>query len=235
MLAGGTDPGVLIRWIRTVRLQLRERFRQDLPILHLHSDRGAPHWLSHGGRSYLHDPCGCSPFSVAVCGPVRCASAQPLAPCLLAGDLANTALVFQVWGSRAFVCDTSADKLSARAIPCVFLGFPLDAPGWQFYHPTSRCVLPSQDVTFDKSVPFYHPLPGTVPVEVVVDSGAARGLVSGGEEPGGTEPVGAELEGAEPRGAEREGAELGGAESEGAESGGAGPRAARVVCLVHTP
>ncbi|CAI7801443.1 unnamed protein product, partial [Closterium sp. NIES-53] len=145
----GEVPGVLIRWIRTVRLQLRERFRQDLPILHLHSDRGAPHWLSHGGRSYLHDPCGCSPFSVAVCGPVRCASAQPLAPCLLAGDLANTALVFQVWGSRAFVCDTSADKLSARAIPCVFLGFPLDAPGWQFYHPTSRCVLPSQDVTFD--------------------------------------------------------------------------------------
>ncbi|CAI7846661.1 unnamed protein product [Closterium sp. NIES-53] len=27
-------------------------------------------WLSHGGRSYLHDPCGCSPFSVAICGPV---------------------------------------------------------------------------------------------------------------------------------------------------------------------
>ncbi|CAI7735667.1 unnamed protein product, partial [Closterium sp. NIES-53] len=31
---------VLIPWIRTVRLQLRERFCQDLPILHLHSDRG---------------------------------------------------------------------------------------------------------------------------------------------------------------------------------------------------
>ncbi|CAI7881189.1 unnamed protein product [Closterium sp. NIES-53] len=38
-------------------------------------DRGAPHWLSHGGRLYLRDPCGCSPFSVAGCGPVRCASA----------------------------------------------------------------------------------------------------------------------------------------------------------------
>ncbi|CAI7877337.1 unnamed protein product, partial [Closterium sp. NIES-54] len=31
---------VLIPWIRTVRLQLRERFDQDLPLLRLHSDRG---------------------------------------------------------------------------------------------------------------------------------------------------------------------------------------------------
>ncbi|CAI5471978.1 unnamed protein product [Closterium sp. Yama58-4] len=62
-------------------------------------------------------------------------------------------------GSRAFVRDTSADKLSSRTIPCVFLGFPPDAPGWQFYHPTSRRVLSSQDVTFDESVPFYHLFP----------------------------------------------------------------------------
>ncbi|CAI7769375.1 unnamed protein product [Closterium sp. NIES-54] len=32
--------GVLIPWIRTVRLQLRERFGQDLPLLRLHSHRG---------------------------------------------------------------------------------------------------------------------------------------------------------------------------------------------------
>ncbi|CAI7881353.1 unnamed protein product, partial [Closterium sp. NIES-54] len=61
------------------------------------------------------------------------------------------ASVFRVWGSRAFVCDTSADKLSSHAVPCVFLGFPPDAPGWQFYHPTSRRVLSSQDVTFGES------------------------------------------------------------------------------------
>ncbi|CAI7853248.1 unnamed protein product [Closterium sp. NIES-54] len=59
------------------------------------------------------------------------------------------ASVFWVWGSRAFVRDTFANKLSNRAIPCVFLGFVPDAPGWQFYHPTSRRVLPSQDVMFD--------------------------------------------------------------------------------------
>ncbi|CAI7911836.1 unnamed protein product, partial [Closterium sp. NIES-53] len=69
------------------------------------------------------------------------------------------AYAFRVWGSRAFVRDLSADKLSSRAVPCVFLGFPPDAPGWQFYHPTSRRVLSSQDVTFDESVPYYRLFP----------------------------------------------------------------------------
>ncbi|CAI7929682.1 unnamed protein product, partial [Closterium sp. NIES-54] len=61
------------------------------------------------------------------------------------------ASAFRVWGSRAFVRDLSADKLSPRAVPCVFLGFPPDAHGWKFYHPTSCRVLSSQNVTFDES------------------------------------------------------------------------------------
>ncbi|CAI7895220.1 unnamed protein product [Closterium sp. NIES-53] len=69
------------------------------------------------------------------------------------------ASMFRVWGNRAFVRDTSADKLSPRAIPCVFLGFLPDAPGWQFYHPTSRRVFPSKDITFDEPVPFYRLFP----------------------------------------------------------------------------
>ncbi|CAI7769633.1 unnamed protein product [Closterium sp. NIES-53] len=111
------------------------------------------------------------------------------------------ASAFRVWGSRAFVRDTTTDKLSSCAVPCVFLGFPPDAPGWQFYHPTSRRVLSSQDVTFDESVSYYHlfpyrtasppPLPLFLapdlaePVEVAVDSGAARGAETGGAESGG--------------------------------------------------
>ncbi|CAI7917378.1 unnamed protein product [Closterium sp. NIES-53] len=137
--------------------------------------------------------------------------------------------VFRVWGSRAFVRDTSADKLSARTIPCVFLGFPPDAPGWQFYHPTSRRLIPFQDVTFDETVPplvdplppqgpapsgvsRVHPLPGTVPVKVAVASSAARGAASRGASSGS----------AEPRGSESEGAGSGGAELGGAEPGGCG-------------
>ncbi|CAI7895232.1 unnamed protein product, partial [Closterium sp. NIES-54] len=156
------------------------------------------------------------------------------------------ASVFRVWGSRAFVRDLSADKLSSRAVPCAFLGFPPDALGWQFYHPTSRCVLSSQDVMFDESVPYYRlfpyrtaPLPppphflapgpphdAVEPVEVAADSGA-----SGGAEPERAEPRGAESGGAEPEREESGGAEPGGAEPEhaepgGAASGGAKPRAA---------
>ncbi|CAI7750797.1 unnamed protein product [Closterium sp. NIES-54] len=147
----GEVPDVLITWIRTVRLQLRERFRQDLHV-----------------------------------------SLSETSPTLRWTGEVGDASVFRVWGSRAFVCDTSADKLSARAIPCVFLGFPSDVPGWQFYHPTSRRVIPSQDVTFDESVPFFpflplplcpSPTPAALPCfrsPSAVGSGAARGAASGG-------------------------------------------------------
>ncbi|CAI7769999.1 unnamed protein product [Closterium sp. NIES-54] len=132
------------------------------------------------------------------------------------------------------VRDTSADKLSPRAIPCVFLGFVPDAPGWQFYHPTSRRVLPSQDVTFDESVPFYRLFPyrstsppppplflAPGPPPVAVGSGASRGTASRDAASGGVEPEGAGSEGAETRGAEPGGVGTGGAELEGVEPGGA--------------
>ncbi|CAI7787054.1 unnamed protein product [Closterium sp. NIES-53] len=74
----------------------------------------------------------------------------------LAVQYAAHQLNLQPQGSRAFVRDLSADKLSSRAVPCVFLGFPPDAPGWQFYHPTLRRVLSFQDIMFDESVPYYR-------------------------------------------------------------------------------
>ncbi|CAI7846782.1 unnamed protein product [Closterium sp. NIES-53] len=171
------------------------------------------------------------------------------------------ASVFRVWGSRAFVRDTSADMLSTRAIPCVFLGFPPNTLGWQFCHPTSRRVFPSQDVTLDKSVPFYRLFPyhstPPRPPQLFVAPGAASGVAaSGGAEPGGAEPRGAESEGAGsggaepggaepggaepvyaepagvgPGGAELEGVARGGTESEGAQSGGAEPRGVGAPCL----
>ncbi|CAI7829056.1 unnamed protein product [Closterium sp. NIES-53] len=148
------------------------------------------------------------------------------------------ASVFLVWGSCAFARNTSADKLSARAIPCVFLGFVPDAHGWQLYHPTSRRVFPSQDVTFDESVPFYRLLPyrsappqppplflapGPPPVDPLLPQGPAPSGVSQVDPLPGTAIVQVVVgSSAAPRAASW-GAEPGCVESEGAGSGGAGP------------
>ncbi|CAI6009054.1 unnamed protein product [Closterium sp. NIES-65] len=167
-------------------------------------------------------------------------------PTLLWTGKVGDASRFRVWGARAFVRDTTADKLSARAVPCVFLGFVPDAPGWQFYHPALRRVFPSQDVTFDESVPFYRlfpyrtaPLPspplflapGAPHVDPLPTPGPSPSGVSQVDPPPLPVPVevtgdsgparGAVSGGAEPGGAEPGGAELGGAEPGGAESGAA--------------
>ncbi|CAI7784889.1 unnamed protein product, partial [Closterium sp. NIES-53] len=228
---------VLIPWIRAVRLQLREQFRQELPVLCLHSDRGARTSMIHAAGPHF-------PWPFAV----RYAAHQlNLWPCVS-------------------LPETSPTVHWTRKVG--------DASVFRFYHPTSRRVFPSQDVTFDESVPFYHlfpfcyspppppplflapgplpppqgpapsgvsqvdPLPGTAPIEVAVGSGgapgsASRGAASGGAEPGvaesegarsgGAEPGGAESEGAGSVGAEPGGAEPVGAEPEGVEPGGAEP------------
>ncbi|CAI7795910.1 unnamed protein product [Closterium sp. NIES-54] len=88
--------------------------------------------------------------------------------------------------------------------------------------PTALPLSPPPPLFLAPSPPPVDPPPLVVPVEVVVDSGAARGAAFGGVASGGAEPATAE-----PGGGEPEGAELGGAESEGAESGGAEPKGAR--------
>ncbi|CAI7864620.1 unnamed protein product [Closterium sp. NIES-53] len=76
------------------------------------------------------------------------------------------ASVFRVWGALSLVRDTTVSKLSPHTLRCVFLGFPTDAPPWPFYHPSSRRVFSSHDVTFDESICYYrlhphasHPVP----------------------------------------------------------------------------
>ncbi|CAI7773407.1 unnamed protein product [Closterium sp. NIES-54] len=105
------------------------------------------------------------------------------------GKVGN-ASVFRVWGSRAFVRDTTADKLTSHAVPCVFLGFPPDAPGWSSTTPprvvfcplrTSR--LTSWCVTSRGAEPVGAGSGGAEP-GVSVSGGAA----SGGAEPGRVEP-----------------------------------------------
>ncbi|CAI7909228.1 unnamed protein product [Closterium sp. NIES-53] len=286
----GEVPDVLIPWIRAARLQLRDRFQSDFPVLRLHSDRGgefssdllAAYCAEHGIRQTFTLPASPQQNGVAerriglvmeiartslihAAAPhflwpfaVQYAehqlnlwprvSAPETSPTLLWTGQVGDASRFRVWGARAFVRDTTADKLFARAVPCVFLGFVPDAPGWRFYHPTSRRVFASQDVTFDESVPFYRlfpyrtaPLPppplfltpGAPPVDPFPPQGLAPSGVSqvdavepvevavdSGPERG-SEPGGTETGGAEPGGAATGGAEPGGAATGGAEPGGA--------------
>ncbi|CAI5489095.1 unnamed protein product, partial [Closterium sp. Naga37s-1] len=241
---------VLINWIRAARLQLKESFGSDFPVLRLHSDRGGefssdllrafcrargirqtftlPASPQQNGiaerrigmvmdvarTSMIHAAAPHFLWPFAVHYAAHQINLQPrvtvpeTSPTLRWTGKVGDASAFRVWGSRAFVRDLSADKLSSRAVPCVFLGFPPDATGWQFYHPTSRRVLSSQDVTFDESVPYYRlfpyraaplpPLPhflapGPPPVDPLHPQGPAPSGVSQPEraEPGGAGSGGA--------------------------------------------
>ncbi|CAI7744222.1 unnamed protein product, partial [Closterium sp. NIES-54] len=153
------------------RLQLRESFGSDFPVLRLHSDRGrefssarlGAFCHAQGIRKTFTLPASPQQNGIAErCIGMYAAHQLNLQPRVSLPESSPTlrwmgkvgdASAFRVWGSRAFVRNLSADKLSPRAVPCVFLGFPPDAPGWQFYHPTSRRVLSSQDVTFDEVLP----------------------------------------------------------------------------------
>ncbi|CAI7892561.1 unnamed protein product, partial [Closterium sp. NIES-54] len=257
---------VLIDWIRVARLQLRERFGSDFPVLRLHSNRGGefssdllrafcraegirqtftlPASPQQNGiaerrigmvmdiarTSMIHAAAPHFLWPFAVQYAAHQINLQPrvslpeTSPTLRWTGKVGDASAFRVWGSRAFVRDLSADKLSSRAVPSVFLGFSPDAPGWQFYHPTSRRVLSSQDVTFDESGPApsgVSQIDAVEPVEVAADSGA-----SGGAEPECAEPGGAGSGGAEPERAEPWGAASGGAEPRVAGSGGVEPAGA---------
>ncbi|CAI7880757.1 unnamed protein product [Closterium sp. NIES-54] len=171
--------------VQTLHMDLREHFGTDLPVLRLHSDRGGEFSSDLlqdfcRGEGILQSftlpdspqQNGIAECRIGLCMEVPHTSmihaatphflwpfAPETSPTLRWMGKVGDASMFRVWGSRAFVRDTSAYKLSARAIPCVFLGFVPDASGWQFYHPTSRRVLLSQDVTLVELVPFYYLFP----------------------------------------------------------------------------
>ncbi|CAI7909848.1 unnamed protein product [Closterium sp. NIES-54] len=220
---------VLIPWIHTVRLQLRERFRTDLPVLCLHSVRGGE-FSSDLLRDFYHGE-GILQSFMFLDSPQQNGIAKRRIGLVM--EVARTSMI--------------------HAVAPHFL-WP-----FAFYQPTLRRVFPSHDVTFDESVPIYRlvpyrsgpppppplflalgpppldplppkgpapsgvsqvdPLPGTAPVQVAVGLGGAPGAAPGGAASGGAEPGGAEPGGAEPGGAESEGAGSGGAEP-GVELGG---------------
>ncbi|CAI7818915.1 unnamed protein product [Closterium sp. NIES-54] len=138
------------------------------------------------------------------------------------------ASAFRVWGSRAFVRDTTTEKLSSRAD----VAFDESVSYYRLfaYRTTS---LPPPPLFLSPGTPPVDPLPPqgpapsglsqvdpAEPVEVAVDSGAARGVEPAGAGIGGAGTGGAEPERVEPGGVESEVAESGCAEPGGAGAGG---------------
>ncbi|CAI7802302.1 unnamed protein product, partial [Closterium sp. NIES-53] len=244
---------VLIPWIRTVRLQLRERFRRDLPVLPLHSDRGGE-FSSNLLRDFCRGEGILQSFTLPD-SPQQNGIAERRIGLVM--EVARTSMIHAaaphfLW---PFAVRYAAHQLNLwprvslpETLPSLrWTGKVGDASVFRFYHPTSRRVFPSQDVTFDESVPFYRlfpyrsapppppPLflaPGPPSVDPFPPLGYCSlrccvwGCCVGGAEPGGAGFEGAGSGGAEPGGAEPAGVEPGGAEPESVEPGGTGSEGA---------
>ncbi|CAI7897459.1 unnamed protein product [Closterium sp. NIES-54] len=200
---------VLILWIRTVRLQLRERFGQDLPVLRLHSDRGGEF-----SSTLLRDFCR--------------GEGIPQSFTLLDSPQQNSIAERRI----GLVMEVARTSMIHAAAPHFLWPFAVRYSAHQLN--LWPRVFTSQNVMFDESVPFYHlfpyrsapPLPPPLflaPGPPQTCSNAARGAASGGAEPGGAEFEGAETGGAEPGGVATRGAEPGGVATRGCEPGGAEP------------
>ncbi|CAI7795795.1 unnamed protein product [Closterium sp. NIES-54] len=135
-------------------------------------------------------------------------------PALLWTGKVGDASVFRVWGSRAFVHDLSADKLSPRAVP-YDVTFDESVPYYRLFPYRTASLPPPPTLFLKPGPPPVDPLPpqGPAPsgvsqvdavdlVEVAVDSGTARGAEPAGAGSGGAEPAGAGFGGAEPGGAD---------------------------------
>ncbi|CAI7894866.1 unnamed protein product [Closterium sp. NIES-53] len=153
--------GFFILWIRAAHHQLREQFGRDLLVLRLHSNRGgefssgllAEFYQDQGIRQMFTLPASPQQNGISELWPfaVRYAAHQlnlwprvslpKTSPTLRWTGEVGDASAFRVWGVLSLVCDTTASKLSPLTLRCAFLGFPTDAPPWQFYHPRSHGVL----------------------------------------------------------------------------------------------
>ncbi|CAI7916599.1 unnamed protein product, partial [Closterium sp. NIES-53] len=177
----GEVPDVLITWIRAVRLQLREQFRQGLPVLRLHSDRGGEF-----SSDFLRDFCRGEGILQTFTLP---ASPQQngIAECRigLVMEVARTSMIHAaaplfLW---PFAVRYAAHQL--KLWPRVSLPETSPTPRWTgevgdasvfrvwgscaFVHdifttPSRAMCFPFHDVTFDESVLFYHLFPyGSAP------------------------------------------------------------------------
>ncbi|CAI7745567.1 unnamed protein product [Closterium sp. NIES-53] len=250
----GEVSAVLIPWIRTIRLQLSERFGQDLPVLRLHSDRGGEF-----SSDLLRDFCRGEGITQSFTLPDSPQQNGIAERCIgLVMEVARTSMIHAaaphfLWSFAARYAVHQLNLWPHVSLPETsptlhWTGKVGDASVFRFYHPTSCRVLPSQDVTFNESVPFYRLFPylsapppppppflapGPTPVDPLLPRGPAPSGVSQVDPVPGTALVqvavvsgaapGTASGGATSGGAGSGGAEPGGAGSEGAGSGGAEP------------
>ncbi|CAI5987761.1 unnamed protein product [Closterium sp. NIES-64] len=240
----GDVAGVLIDWIRAARLQLRRSFGSDFPVLRLHSDRGGE-FSSGLLRAYCRAR-GIRQTLTLPDSPQQNGIAERRIGMVM--DVARTSMMHAAAPHFLWPFEVRYAAHQINLHPRV--SRPETSPallwtGKQFYHPTSRRVLSSQDVTFDESVPYYRLfpyrtpslpppphflVPGPPPVDPLPPQGPAP---SGVSQVDAVEPVevagdsgtaaGAERGGADSGGTARVGAEPGGAASGGAAPGGAEP------------
>ncbi|CAI7751977.1 unnamed protein product [Closterium sp. NIES-54] len=223
---------VLIDWIRGARRQLSERFGSDLPVLRLHSDRGGE-FSSDLLRAFCRAE-GIRQTFMLPASPQQNGIAERRIGMVM--DVAHTSMIHAsaphfLW---PFAVQYAAHQINLQ--PRVSM--PETTPTLRWTGKVGDayvfCVWGSR--AFGPSPLGVSQVDPAKPVEVAVDSGAARGAepagagtrgaelgvsVSEGAEPGGAEPERVEPGGAEPGGAESGSVEPGGAESGSAEPGGA--------------
>ncbi|CAI7834669.1 unnamed protein product [Closterium sp. NIES-53] len=157
--------GVLIRWIRAVSLQLRARFQQDLPVLRLHSDRGGV-FCSHLLEDFYGAEGIVQSYTLPA-SPQQNGIAERRIGLVM--EVARTSMIHAATPHflLPFAVRYAAEQLNLwprvshpETSPTLWwTGEVGDASAFRFYHPGSRRVLSSCDVTFDESVCFYrlHP------------------------------------------------------------------------------
>ncbi|CAI7798501.1 unnamed protein product [Closterium sp. NIES-53] len=236
---------VLIDWIRVARLQLRERFGSDFPVLRLHSDRGGE-FSSDLLRAFCRAE-GIRQTFMLPASPQKNGIAERRIGMVM--DVARTSMIHAaaphfLW---PFAVQYAAHQINLQprvSLPETsptlrWMGKVGDASAFRmwgsraFVRDMSADKLPSRavpcDVTFDESVPYYHlfpyrpaPLPPPplflAPGPPPVDPLPPQGPVpSGVSQVDAVEPVEVAVDSGASGGAEPERAEPRGAGSRGAE------------------
>ncbi|CAI7881121.1 unnamed protein product [Closterium sp. NIES-54] len=234
----GEVSAVLIPWIRTFRLQLSERFGQDLPVLRLHFDRGGE-FSSDLLREFCRGE-GINQSFTILHSPQQngIAELMRLLP-IFYGRLRSGTLRISSTSGPVSPCRRPRPHCVGRGrlvmrrcsgsgvlVPLFAICLRTSSPPAPF--PGSSLALSLTHLAGSVTTP---PRAMSSCLKTSRSTSASPGASSGGAASGGAGSEGAgsrvaEPEGVDPRGGESEGAEPGGAESEGAESRGAEPRGA---------